>query len=901
MNRPPSRGKPGSPGLRALLRAYPGGFRTRYQAEILEFLEALREEPRFRARWIGPLRFWLEAGFDAARTGMALRLGRRRGRPRMGDDTDGRMTMDGWRSDLRLATRSLGRSPGFTALVVLTLTAGIGAATSIFTVVDATLLRPLPFAEPQELAVVWQTDRATGTMREAASTADYWDFVERSRSFRDLAMTTRATRTLTGPDREPLRLSLALVTANTVDVLGVAPRLGRGFAPQEDRPGGPVTALVTEIFWRDALGADPDVVGRTLSLDGEPVEVVGVLPPATDVLLPGVDAWLPLQSTPATAARNPHSYRVLGRLAEGRSVDAAHREMVGIAAELEAEFPANQNRGAFVEPLDDVLRGDVRPTLWVLFGAVGLLLVIACTNVATLLLARATGHRRDVAVLAALGAGPRRLTRRFLLEGLLLAGGGAALGALAALATPMMMGLLPGGLPTVDAVAVDGTALAFAAGVASTAGLAFALIPILLARSTDLRAALAEGGREGGGGDSGPRRLALRRALVGAQLALSVLLLVGSALMGRTLWNLQRVDPGFQPDDLLRVSYFLPEARYPRDFATWPDWPEVNGFHHRLLDRMEATPGVASAAISTNHPLDPGFTNSFSVAGRPSDPDQGEMTTRIVSPGYFETAGIGLVEGRFMHAGDDSDTPFVAILNRTAAQRYFPDGDALGARIGIWGTEPREVVGIVEDERMFGLDRDPPPALYVNAFQAPPLATPIVLLVRSVGPPLALAEPVRRIVRELDPQVPVFEVSTMEETVAASVARERFTSAVLAVFAAVAVALALLGVHGVLAYLVAQRRHEVGVRMALGASRGRVLRMILGQGAVMAGLGIAAGLGAAWLLSGVLESLLFGVSPTEPALYGAVAGGVGVVAALAAAVPAVRATRTDPARSLRAS
>lgn len=810
--------------------------------------------------------------------------------------------MEGWRSDLRLATRSLGRSPGFTILVVLTLAVGIGAATSIFTVVHSTLLRPLPFAEPEELVMVWQNDRATGTVREAASTADYWDFVERSRSFRDLAMTTRATRTLTGSGQEPLRLSLALVTANTLDVLGVAPRSGRGFTPEEDRPGGPVTALLTEAFWRDALGADPDVVGRTLSLDGEPVEVVGVLPAAVDLLLPGADAWLPVQSRPATAARNPHSYRVLGRLAEGTTVDAAHREMVTIAAELEAEFPANQNRGAFVEPLDDVVRSDVRPTLWVLFAAVGLLLAIACTNVATLLLARATGRRRDVAVLSALGAGPRRLARRFLLEGLLLAGTGAAFGAaVAALATPAMIRLLPGRLPTVGEVGVDGTALGFAAGVASMAGVVFALIPIVLARSADLRADLAEGGREGGGGTGGPRRLALRRALVGAQLALSVLLLVGSALMGRTLWNLHRVDPGFRPHDLLRVSYFLPEARYPRDFATWPDWPEMNGFHHRLLDRLEATPGVVSAAVSTNHPLDPGFTNGFSVEGRPVDPGQGEMTTRIVSPGYFETAGLRLLEGRFMNEGDDTDTPFVAVLNRTAARRHFPDGDALGARIGIWGTEPREVVGIVEDERMFGLHRDPPPGLYVNAFQAPPVATPIVLLVRSAGPPQALAEPVRRIVRELDSQVPVFDVSTMEETVAASVARERFTSAVLAVFAAVAVALALLGVHGVLAYLVAQRRHEVGVRMALGASRGDVLRMILGQGAVMAGLGIATGLGAAWLLSGLLEGLLFGVSPTEPEVYLAVAVGLALVAGLASAVPAFRATRTDPARSLRAS
>ncbi len=392
----------------------------------------------------------------------------------------------------------------------------------------------------------------------------------------------------------------------------------------------------------------------------------------------------------------------------------------------------------------------------------------------------------------------------------------------------------------------------------------------------------------------------IRRLLVATQMAMAVVLLVGAGLLLTTLWNLQRVDPGFTANGVLRVDFQLPESRYPRDFAVWPDWPEVNAFHESLIRDVEALPGVEGATITTNHPLDPGFTNSFAIAGRPPDPNRGEMTTRIVTPEYFDVAEVELRDGRLMDDTDGATAPGVVILNQAAAERHFPEGDAMGQRLSFWGPFEREVIGIVENERMHGLATGAPPAMYVNMYQAPPRPVPVTLMVRTAGDPQQLVSVVRERIWSLDRDLAVFNVATMDETLSGAVAQERFASVILIIFAGVAVLLATLGVHGVLSYLVAQRTHEVGVRMALGASRGQVLRMVVGQGLGLALLGIVAGLIGAVALSSLMASLLFEVSPTDPLTYAVVAIGLALAAAMACGMPARRATGIDPVRALRA-
>jgi predicted permease len=565
-------------------------------------------------------------------------------------------------------------------------------------------------------------------------------------------------------------------------------------------------------------------------------------------------------------------------------------------ADLEVEYPNdNTNRGAFVESLGDVGRGDLRTTLWVLFGAVLTVLAIAFVNVANLLLARGATRRRELAVLTAVGAGSRQIVRKFFAEGLLI-GAASSLGgvALAGVGVPALTALAPADLAVLGEPAVNGPVLGFALAVGALICIGFGLLPTVQARRMDVQQEL----KDGRTADRGGAGLGLRRLLVAGQLSLAVVLLLGATLLIGTLRTLQSVDPGFQASNALRVDYALPASRIP-DFATYPDWPEIFGFLRALEAETSAIPGVRSAAVLLNHPLDPGFTNSFLIEGQPYDPSQGEMTTRLVTPAYFVTAGVELQEGRLMSDSDRFGSPDVIVLNRAAADRYFPEGGAIGNRIAFWGRTFREVVGIVDNERLHGLTAEIPPAMYVSMYQSPPRGGKTTLMLRTEVPPLTLVDAVRDAMRRVDPDVPLFNVSTMEATLADAMARERFASTVLAVFAIVAVLLAVLGVHGVLSYLVAQRGREVGVRMALGATRRDVVRMVLRQGAGMTGLGVVGGLLAALAVSGVLSSLLFGVSATAPSVYVGVGLGLAVVAMAATALPAHRAASIDPATSLR--
>lgn len=807
-----------------------------------------------------------------------------------------RMRTEAWVRDIRLAVRGMRRSPAFTAAVVLTLALGIGAATSVFSVVEGVILRPLPFPAPDRLVMVWENDRATGTTRENASPSDYYDFVERTRSLAGLAMYARTSVVLAREGGDPVQLDAARVSRGIFDVLGVQPVVGRGFTPEEDAPDGPPAAIVTHGFWQGAFGGDPDLLGRAVRLDGVPVPVVGVLPPGIAFPNREVDVWLPICLSPAVATRANHWVSVVARLGADATVAEGQADLSRIMSELEQEYPDdNTNRGAYVESLSDVGRGDIRQTLWVLFAAVITVLAIGCVNAVNLLLARGATRGREVAVHTAVGAGARDLWRRYFVEGALLAGlAGAAGVGVAFVGVGLLTRVAPDRLLLLGEPRVNATVLGFTVLVSALIGVGFGLLPALQARRTDVHGELKDGRSSVGRGP----RLAVRRLLVAGQLSLAVILLVGATLLMGTLTSLQAVDPGFETANVLKMDFSLPPTRYPRDFSRWPEWTELHAFNRAVVENAEALPGVRAASVVTNHPLDPGFTNSFRIEGRPYDPEQGEITTRLVTAGYFETVGLELLEGRLPHRSDGASDPHVIVLNRKAVERYFPEGGALGSRVGFWG-QLREVVGIVENERMHGLAEEVPPALYVNLLQSPPVATNVTLLVRTEGPPLDAASAVRRVIAALDPELAIARVSTMDDTLAEATARERFASRVFALFAFVALVLSVLGVHGVLAYMVAQRGHEVGVRMALGATRQRVVRDVVEEGLSMAAPGVVLGVLGALALSRLLQGLLFGVSPTAPWAYAVAAVVLFAVAAMASAAPAMRAASIQPSSALR--
>jgi predicted permease len=800
------------------------------------------------------------------------------------------------RRDARLGVRGLRRNPGFAAVSLLTLALGMGAAVAIFSVVDGVLLRPLPWADPGRLVMVWENDRVTGTVREASSVPDYFDFRERNRAFSELAFFEGRDANLVVAGSEPEYARVARVTHTLFPLLGVTPLLGRGFELEEDVPGGRRVAVISEAFWRERYGADPSVLGQSVEVDDSAHVIVGVLPAAVEFPSAATRVWVPARMDALSLPRDTHPITVLGRLRPGVAVAVAQAEMDGIAAALEEEYPrANTGRGVYVEPLEDVVFGSIRPALLVLLGGVGLLLVIACVNVTNLLLARGLARFPEVAVRTALGAGRGRLARQFVVEGLLVSTAATVLGvATARVGLGALLGMLPADMPRAAAVGIDLRVLAVAALVSLAVGMLYGLLPALQAGRLDVQAALKSDATRSA--SAGRERHRVRDGLVVAEIAVSVMLLAGAGLLVRTVGSLGAVDPGFRAERVLRTEFQLPESRYPRDFSRYPDWPRTQGFMAALLAELESIPGAEAVALAAHQPLNPGFTNSFLIVGRESEiGTQPEISIRAVSAGYFEALGVNVIAGRGIAAGDRLDAPPIAVINESARRRFFPEG-AIGQRLRWWGIE-REIVGVVEGERIFGLAAEPPPAVYVSLPQAPMNSG--VALVRAAGDPAALAGPVRAAVRRADPELAVFDVATLEETVLRSISRERSTMALLVAFATVALALALIGVHGVLAYGVSQRIREMGLRLALGAEPGRVVRMVVGHAALLSLVGVGIGLAGAVATSRFLASLLFGVSARDPVTFLAVPALVTAVALLAAWGPSRRAARIDPATALR--
>lgn len=819
--------------------------------------------------------------------------------------------------DLRYGTRVLLRSRGFAAAAVLTLSIGIGATTAIFSVVNGVLLQPVPFTDLDRLTMVWETDRNTGTNREPASLPDIIDLKERSRQISSFAAFAGAERTITPTEGEPLRVPVLLSSHELFPLLGIRPSHGRSFSPAEDVPGGPAVALISDRLWTRQFQRNPDVIGKTIRLNDVETTIVGIVPSSADFgtmqilrsaaygrgfadrdLRSRVDVWLPLKGDPQVLVRDTHPLLVLGRLTPGATVATAQQELTKIMADLEAVYPSNVARGAFVESLSDVIFSRVRGTLWVLLAAVGFVLLIACVNVANLLLARGTARLREVAVRTAMGAPLRRLVRQFAAENLVLTAVSTVLGIVIAFAAlRLLVTLAPADIPRITEVRLDGLVLAVAASLAVVTGLAFGIVPAMQAKRLDLQGALkADDSR---GATAGRGRNLLRSTLVISEVALAVVLLVGAGLLVKSAWRLAQVDTGYRTDNVLKAEFQLPASRYPAGRTNWPNLVEIHRFNDDLLGRVASIPGVSAAAIVGNHPVDPGSQNSWRVVGREAEGQNWpEVSIRRVSAGYFETVQLPVRSGRAFRDGDGPTDPTVSIINEALARRFFEGREPIGQQIRLWGGA-RTIVGVVKDERILGLSREAPPLIYLPYRQAPSFNGAEALLVRTAGPMSGVASSVSAAVRQVDPQLAVFGVKPLAEVVGDSVAQQRFVMLLLLAFAGVAVILAAIGIHGILSYTVAQRRHELGIRVALGATPDRVTGLVLGQGAMLTGTGLAIGVLAALAFTRVLATQLYGVSTTDLTAFAAVLPVLGLVGLLATWLPARKAVRLDPLEAMR--
>lgn len=797
--------------------------------------------------------------------------------------------------DVRYGCRMLYKNRGFTSVALLALGLGIGANTAIFSVVNSVLLRQLPYRDPQHLIVIWENyQQRGGPEREWASPADFRDFRDQAQSFDHVAALLGWGPTLTGQD-EPEDLQGAAVSHDTFAMLGVEPSLGRTFRPEEDRPGAERVVILSHQLWQRRFGADPSIIGKSLTLSGESYTVIGVTPRGLSFpILNNTEIWRtsgPVLAAQAGCDRGCVILRLIARLKPEVTLEAARTEMSALTQQIAERFPeSNKGVGATLVPLHEQLVGDVRPAMLVLLGAVGLVLLIACANVANLLLARAAAREKEVAIRAALGASRARLIRQHLIESLVLSMIGGSLGLLIAFwMVDPLVSFAPKGTPRLEEIAIDPSVLTFTFGIAVLTGIGFGLAPALLSSKTNFSKALKEGGRDTAATTRGAH---LRSALVISEVALTLMLLVGAGLLIKSFLNLQRVDPGFNPKNVLRVDVALPRARY-------PERNQSAAFFKQLLDRVAALPGVQSAGAVSSLPLSGGGTDSdFAIEGRPPvEPDHPQVAWyNSVTPDYFRTMGIRLLKGHEFTESDNADASSAVMISESMARRFFPDEDPLGKRL-LFGKDTRQIVGIISDVKFFGLNLDARPSMYFPHAQIP--ARGMSLVVRTEGNPLTLAAAIRAQVLSLDRDLAVSNVMTMDELVRASLAEPRFTLLLLGAFAAVAVLLSAIGVYGVVSYSVTQRSHEIGVRMALGAQMNDVLRLIIGQGMTLVVGGVGLGLIAAFALSRIMESLLFGVSATDFTTFSSTSLLLIGVALGACFVPARKAAKVDPIESLR--
>jgi putative ABC transport system permease protein len=802
--------------------------------------------------------------------------------------------------DLRYAFRLLAKSPSFTLIAVLTLALGIGANTAIFSVVNAVLLRPLGFRDPAKLVLVAEKSKYPTI---STSYENYQDWRDQSHSFESLEATRGTAMTLSGSG-EPENLNVRMATAKLFPLLGVDARLGRTFSADEDRAGGTPVAILTYGLWQRRFGGSPDVLGKPITLDAQPYTVIGVLPAGFELLQPA-DVFLPFHPWAHTLPddRNWHpGIIVIGRLKPGASLDQARTEMVGITKRLEEQYPIyNTGTSADVVALQEQMVQNVRPALVLLLGAVSFVLLIACANVANLLLARAASRGREVAIRTSMGASRGRVVRQLLTESVLLSLAGGILGLLIAWASlgPLLK-LSAGTVPNVFDVTLDPAVLAFTLGMSIITGLIFGIAPAMRTTKQDLRGTLNEGSR---GSTAGPGHHRLRGSLISMEIALALLLLVGAGLLLRSFSRLQEIPPGFQPDHLFVADLPISQSAYAK--------PEQRfQFFDRVVDRARTLPGVRSAAAASFLPVSGGGgLLHFNIAGRPpkSPNDYIAAGYRTVTPNYFETLGIPLLQGRLFIPHDNERSPAVVIINSTMAHTYFPNENPLGHRIQVGATpdpDPTvpnmEIVGVVGDV-LQGLGVDPKAEMYLPYRQADGVLPvfQLSIVMRTSGDPLQQSAALRSALSEIDPNQPLVKVRTMEDNIASTVAQPRFRTWLIGIFAALAVMLAAVGIYGVMSYSVTQRTNEIGIRVTLGAQPNDVFRTVVGEGLRFALIGICIGIVAGLLLTRLLQSFLYGISAADPLTFVAVTVLLLAVALAASFFPARRATRVDPMIALR--
>jgi putative ABC transport system permease protein len=801
------------------------------------------------------------------------------------------------------------KHPGVSIVAIITLALGIGANTAIFSVVNAVLLRPLTYKDPDRLVSLWENVPTHGRWR--ASPANFHDWKKQNTLFEDISAYGGSTMSLTGDGGEPEQLLGTRVSSGYFAVVGVEPMLGRSFSTEEYEVGKDKVVILSHSLWNRRYAGDRNILNRTITLDGSGYTVVGVMAPGLypmrptttgriDFNEPDQHYWLPMSFDPYWArVRGAHVLGVVGRLKPGVTLDQATAEMNTIGARLEQEHAENKGEGIIVSPFMNEVVGDVRTGLVTLLIAVGLVLLIACANIAGLLLAQHAARSKEIAIRAALGASRGRLVRQFFIEGMLLSLLGTVAGiGLATLGLNGLTKLVTQNIPRLEHVQLDWQVLGFTLLLAIATCLLFGLIPAWHASKPDLHTTLEQSGRTAG---AGGRRLRLRQSLVVFQVSMAVMLVIGAGLLIKSFWRLQRVDPGFKAERVLSLSLTIPFAKYAK-----PE--QINQFFNHVHDSVSNLPGVQSSAVAYDHPLQTNWIDSFEIEGRVTSPDSRDLSANFnpIGPDYFVTVGAPMVKGRQFTPQDDQDHPGVVIVNEAFVRHYFANEEPLGRRIKI-GPPPRiwrgqrfdsfEIVGVVRDVKSAGLDANTEPTYYVPATQAP--LQDMSLLVRTSTEPTSIVPALRQAVWSIDPNQPISNVNTLEQIVSDSIAKPRLNMTLMALFGALAMILAAVGIYGLLSYTVTQRTQEMGIRMALGAQVGDVMRLVLKQGMALAIIGQAIGVVGALALTRLIRSLLFGVTPTDFTIFVAVVAVLTTIALLACYLPARRATKVDPLKALR--
>jgi putative ABC transport system permease protein len=887
--------------LRLLFRLYPASFRRRFETELTEFLGDDRRHARYRRTVFGGARFWWRTLIDLFSTAARLRFrgvlqkGRRKQPRRRGG------LMDATWQDIRYAIRNMIRRPGFTAVVLVTLALGIGANAAVYTVVQSVIFSPLPYDNPDELVMVWEHNFTRGRPTNVVSPANYFAWRDNATSFEDIAAVTEYSATLTG-EGEPQRIGVVSATAGFFSILRLHASIGRVFHIEDDQPNRTTTVLLTHGFWQRQFGGDRSVVGRSITLNGRPAEIIGVLPAGFHFDLAysfnatgSQDVWVPQQFESNARTFSGRYLQVTGRLKPGVTMAQAQGEMSALAQRLEQELPDRQTGwGVNIVPLHEQVVGNVETPLLILLGSVGFVLLIACANVANLLLSRATSRQQEIAVRSALGAGRGRVMRQLLTESGLLAVIGGGAGALVAFGAVRLLILLkPENLPRLDEVHVSVPVVLYLLGISVVTGLLFGVAPALRLSRMDLRGALIESGRRGG---TARGDLRTRNALVIVEIALSLILLTGAGLMIRSFGKLIEIGVGFDTHNVITGQIQLPRSSYGTDALRIRTFEDI-------VHRVQILPGVESATAITWLPLAGGGTGtSFSVNDRPK-PAAGEFPTadiRWVNQDYFHTMRIPLLAGRAFEDQDTGDAPLRVVVNESLAREFWPGGSAIDKTLTMpWNDDMvATIIGVVADVRDKGPAQEPRSMIYWDhrQFQAFDFMS---LAVRATGDPLSLVAPIRGELQQVDPDLPLYNVRTMDSYLDSALAEARFGMIVLGLFAVAAIVLASVGIYGVMAFAVSQQTREMGIMIALGAAARTVTAQVVRRSLVLIGIAVAIGIGGTLAVSRFMRGMLFEVSATDPVTVIAVATLLTAVALAACYVPARRAGRVDPIEALR--